>query len=287
MWQRELLTGKALEEDLNYWKQQLHAPLPMVTLPPDHPRPARASLNGKTEFSMLPGPLVQALKDLSRRNGVTLFMTLLGAFSTLLYRYTRQTDLIVGSPIAGRATIETENLIGLFVNLHALRTDLSGDPTFTELLTRSREVVLGAYAHQTAPLDKIVETVHPERDAGRHPLFQIVFGLQPALSEQWHLAGIDATRIEIDNGGAKFDWTLLVTEATQGLRVRSEYNSDLFDAGTMERVLRQFSTLLEAVALDPARNISRLPLLTHAERQSPVERIAAAIFSGARKEFRA
>lgn len=264
VWQREALRQKAAA-DLDYWKQQLRGPLPALELRLDHPRPATCSFKGGTQFSRW-GAELQRLKELSRRQGVTLFMTLLAAFKVLLHRHTRQTDLVVGSPMAGRDRTETENLVGLFVNIHALRTDLSGDPTFLELLSRVREMVLGATAHQSASVDQVIEAVQPARNDSRHPLFQVVFGLQPTQVDEWKAPGLSAQRIEVENGGSKFDWTLLLTETANGLKLRSEFNSDLFEPATVERLVRRFGTLVTSILQNPAARISRLRLFDESER---------------------
>jgi amino acid adenylation domain-containing protein len=199
---------------------------------------------------------------------------LLAAFKTLLHRYTRQDDIIVGSPMANREQVETESLIGFFINTHALRSNLGGDPTFPELLQRVREVAVGAYAHQEPSIDQVIEAAHPDRSSKRHPLFEVVFGLQTALSEQWELPGLKASRIELDNGGSKFDWTLLATETGDGLRLRCEYSTDLFEAATIGRLMRHFDALLRGIVAQPAQRLSQFPLLSEPERAELIARSA-------------
>jgi amino acid adenylation domain-containing protein len=266
LWQREVLMEQSFEPQLEYWRKTLRGPLPALRLPEGKPGPAADSPRGAAQFSTIPKVLVDQLKDLSRAQGVTLFMTLLAGFNTLLHRYTREHDVVVGSPMAGRERTETEGVIGFFVNTHAFRTDLSGDPTFLELLGRVREVVVAACAHQEVSLERIIERLQPERQGLRHPVIQMVFGLQPATNQEWQIPGLKGTRIELDNGGAKFDWTLLLTENDAGLRVRSEYSTEIYDADTVSRAVHHYSTLLQAIAENPGQRISELRLLTPAER---------------------
>jgi amino acid adenylation domain-containing protein len=211
--------------------------------------------------------LVQSLKALSRQEGATLFMTLLAAFQTLLHRYTGQSIVVVGSPIAGRTHLETEGLIGLFINTLVLRTDLAGNPTFRELLHRVREVSTQAYAHQDLPFEKLVEALNPERDLSRNPLFQVLFNLEniPKHATQAQSLGIGA--FEFDRGIAPLDLSLEMVEGADGLSCIAEYNTDLFDAATISRLLSHFRTLLEGIIAHPEQSIATLPLLTAAERQ--------------------
>jgi amino acid adenylation domain-containing protein len=265
-WQREWLQGEVLEKQLSYWQQQLEGDLPVLRLPADHPRPALPTFRGGRQSLVLSRSLSESLDGLSRREGVTLFMTLLAAFQTLLHRYTGQDDIAVGSPIAGRNHAEIEGLIGFFVNTLVLRTDLSGDPPFRELLGRVREVALGAYAHQDLPFERLVEELHPGRDLSRTPLFQVMFALQNAPMKALELSGLTLCPLEIDSGTAKFDLTLSMTQEAQGLKGRLEYNTDLFETDTITRMLGHFQSLLEGVAADPDQPLSGLPLLTEPER---------------------
>ena len=270
-WQREWLQGigaaqaSPLQVQLAYWKQQLNH-LPLLNLPTDRPRPATPTYRGATQFLALPKSLSEALETLSQRQGVTLFMTLLAAFQTLLYRYTQQADIVVGSAIANRNRSEIEGLIGFFVNSLVLRTDLSGNPTFLDLLERVREVTLGAYAHQDLPFEKLVEELHPERSLSHHPLFQVVFSLQNTPIEALELPGLTFSRLEFDNPSAKFDLEFHLWESPEGFRGQVIYSIDLFDDTTITRMLRHFQTLLEGIIVKPEQHLCELPILTKVEQ---------------------
>ena len=269
-WQREWLTGEVLEKQLSYWRERLLGAAPILELPTDRPRPPRQSFRGAKRSRVLPKTLVGALHELSQREGVTLFMTLLAAFQTLLHRYTGQEDISVGSPIANRNHAEIEGLIGFFTNTLVLRTTLSGDLTFRSTLQRVREVALGAYAHQDVPFEKLVEELHPERDLGRNPLFQVMFSLQNVSQEPLRLPGLTLTPLEVERSTAKFDLGMFAGEGPEGLRCHLEYNTDLFDESTAERILGHFHRLLEAIVDDPDKTLSRLPILAEAERRQLV-----------------
>ena len=267
LWQREWLQGEEMERQLAYWRRQLAGAPAVLELLTDRPRPAMQSFRGAKQSLVLPKDLTARLKDLSRREGVTLFMTLLAAFQTLLSRYTGQADILVGSPIANRNREEIEGLIGFFVNTLVLRTDLSGDPTFRELLGRVSEVALGAYAHQDLPFEKLVEGVQPERSLSHTPLFQVMFILQNAPRQALELPDLRLSPLAVESGTSKFDVTLSMVERADGLTASWEYNTDLFEAATAARMLRHFQTLLEGILADPEQRLSRLPLLTEAERR--------------------
>ncbi len=267
VWQREWLSGDVLQKQLNYWKQQLAGATPVLELPTDRPRPPVQSYRGARQFFLIPQSLSQALHGLSRQEGVTLFMTLLAAFQTLLYRYSRQEDILVGSPIAGRNREEIEGLIGFFVNTLVLRTDMSGNPNFRELLQRVRSMAMSAYAHQDLPFEKLVEQLQPERSLSYHPLFQVMFVLQNVPTQTLELPGLSITSTDVDHLASQFDITLSIEETEQGLRGLWEYNTDLFDAATIVRMSEHFQTLLEAIVTDPQQQITQLPLLTPNERQ--------------------
>jgi natural product biosynthesis luciferase-like monooxygenase protein/amino acid adenylation domain-containing protein/HAD superfamily phosphatase (TIGR01681 family) len=266
-WQRAWLQGELRETQLAYWKQQLRDALPL-DLPTDRPRSAAQVNRAATRQLELPETLSAALTSLSRREGVTLFMTLLAAFQTLLYRYSGQTDISVGSPIAGRNWVEFEELIGFFVNTLVLRTNLSANPTFRELLARVREVTLGAYAHQDVPFEMVVQAVQPERQRG-HPLFQVLFALQK-LPEAVELPGLTIRGMEIESGYAKFDLMLALAEEEDRIGGILEYNADLFDAAMIERMLGNFRVLLEGIVANPDRRIAEVPLLFAIERRQLV-----------------
>ncbi len=265
-WQRQWLQKEVLDTHLRYWKQQLAGAPPILELPTNRPRPAVQTFRGSTQFFEVSPSLTDKLKRLSQQQGVTLFMMLLAAFQTLLYRYTNQKDICVGSPIANRNRREVEPLIGFFVNSLVLRTDLSGDPSFQELLSRVRQVALDAYAHQDLPFEMLVEQLQPERSLSYTPLFQVMFSLQNASMETLALSGLSLDLLEIDIGIAKFDLSLSMEETEKGLKGSFEYSTDLFDADAIARTIEHFQTLLEGIVTTPERLISELPLLSAAER---------------------
>jgi amino acid adenylation domain-containing protein len=268
VWQREWLQGAVRETQLAYWRQQLAGAPPLLELPCDRPRPAIQRYEGAYEPLVLSKPLSAALVALSQREGVTLFMTLLAAFKTLLFRYTRQADLLVGSPNAGRTRSETEGLIGFFVNMLVLRTSLSGDPTFREVLQRVRVVASGAYAHQDLPFEQLVEELKPERNLSYSPLFQVAFALRNVPESALQLSNLTITPIQFDAiVTSEFDLTLFMAEEADGLTGAFEYNPDLFDASTIIRMMKHFAVLLESIVADPAQPIATLPMLTAAEQQ--------------------
>ncbi len=266
-WQREWLQGQVLEQQLAYWKGQLGGSSPVLALPTDRPRSSVQSSRGGSQSIELPKRLLERLKEVSRQSGATLFMTLLAAFQTLLYRYSGQNDISVGSPIANRNRGEIEPLIGFFVNTLVLRADLSGNPTFRELLARVRAMTLGAYAHQDVPFEMVVDAVQPVRDLSLTPLFQVMFILQNATAQVQELPGLTLRPLDTHSGTSTFDITLSMSEGDSGLDASIEYSADLFDDATIARMLGHFKTLLEAVAVDHALPVSTLPLLTVGERR--------------------
>lgn len=265
-WQRQRLQGEVIEQQLTYWKQKLAGAPPVLELPTDRHRPAIQTFRGSTQFFELSPSLTQRLKEFSQRQGVTLFMTLLAAFQTLLYRYTNQKDICLGSPTANRNYHQIEPLIGFFVNTLVLRTDLSGNPSFQQLLDRVRQVALDAYAHQDLPFEVLVEQLQPERSLSYTPLFQVMFSLENAPSEPFALPGLTFDPLELDTGIAKFDLTLSMEETQRGLGGRLEYNTDLFDARRMTRMIEHWQNLLEGIVAAPEQLISELPLLSEAEQ---------------------
>jgi amino acid adenylation domain-containing protein/non-ribosomal peptide synthase protein (TIGR01720 family)/FkbM family methyltransferase len=267
LWQRQWLQGATLEGHLAYWEQQLRGSPPRLELPTDRPRPAVQTYRGAVHSFTLPAPVSNALKALSRQEGATVFITLLAAWQTLLCRYTGQTDISVGSPIANRNRTELEGLIGFFANTLVLRTDLSGAPSFRELLRRVRAVTLEAHAHQDVPFEKLVEALEPERNLSHSPLFQVMFTLDEALLQKMEVAGLTPRLLDVHNGAAKFDLTLFMVEDGARLRGTLEYNTDLFEAATIQRMVGHFQTLLEGLVAAPDQCISTVPLLTAAERQ--------------------
>ncbi len=267
VWQREWLQGEVLETQLGYWKRQLDGAPAVLELVTDRPRPPVQRFRGARQPVLLSVALTEVLAALGRREGATLFMTLLAAFKTLLHRYTGQGDIVVGSPIANRNRAEIESLIGFFVNTLAMRTDLSGDPSFRELLKRVREVTMDAYAHQDLPFERLVEELQPERDPGHNPIFQVMFVLQNAPVKDLDLAGVTLDELESESGTVKFDLTLVMTETEWGLEGKFGYNTDLFDAETIARMASHFQTLVESIAADPERRLADLPLLLPTERR--------------------
>ncbi|KJH70631.1 non-ribosomal peptide synthetase [Aliterella atlantica] len=267
VWQRNWLQKDVLDSQLRYWQQQLSKPLPVLDLPTDYPRPPVQSFVGSKREFALSKSLTAALKTVSRQEGVTLFMTLLAAFKVLLYRYSGQSDILVGSPVANRNHQELKPLIGCFVNTLALRTNLSENLTFTQLLKQIREVTLGAYAHQDLPFDQLVETVQPERDLSRHPLFQVWFALHNTPLPALQVADITLTRLTVDVGTVQLDLSFDMEETSQGMIGWVEYSTDLFNADTINRMIGHFTTLLASIVQNPEQSLVDLPMLTPAEQQ--------------------
>ncbi|HSE36537.1 MAG TPA: amino acid adenylation domain-containing protein, partial [Blastocatellia bacterium] len=270
VWQREWLRGEVLERQLSYWREQLAGAPSVLELPTDHPRPAVQSFRGSFEPVLVGAELTTRLKEICRREGVTLFMLLLGAWQVLLSRYTGAEEIVVGAPIANRQRTEVEDLIGYFVNTLAMRTDLSGDPTFRELMGRVREVALGAYLHQDVPFEKLVEELQPERDLSHSPIFQVVFVLQNAPLGGLELQDVNLELLAADNGTAKFDLTLNLHEVDDVIGGTLGYSTDLFEAATIGRMVSHFLTLLEGVAADVNTPLSLLPLMREEERRQIV-----------------
>ncbi|PYS20676.1 MAG: hypothetical protein DMF72_20290 [Acidobacteria bacterium] len=267
LWQREAAQSEVLELQLAYWKQQLRNAPAALDLPRDYPRPHVPSFRGAREPLSVSAESAEALQSLSQSEGVTMFMTLLAAFQTLLHRYSGQDDIVVGSPIANRTQAETSKLIGCFANTLALRTDLSSNPTFRELLKDVREVVLGAYAHQEIPFERLVEQLQAARSLSQTPFFQAAFVLQNAPRAELELPGLRMSAMRVDSERAKFDLTLSLWEEFAGLSGTMEYRTDLFEAATIRRMVGHFTTLLEAIAANPDQGITELPLLTEAEQR--------------------
>ncbi|MFM7369222.1 MAG: condensation domain-containing protein, partial [Sphaerospermopsis kisseleviana] len=217
VWQRQWLSGVVLETQLNYWREQLHGVPSLLQLPTDRPRPAVQTYNGRTQIFRLNRDLTQKLQSLSSESGTTLFMTLLAAFATLLYRYSDQSDILLGTPIANRNRSEIESLIGFFVNTLVLKTNFEDNPSFQKLLTQVKETTLQAYEHQDVPLEQVVEALKPERSLSHSPLFQVMFGLQNLPINEIELPDITLTQLETENTIAKFDLTLLISETEQEL----------------------------------------------------------------------
>ena len=255
-WQRDTRRDEVLAEQLDFWKRQLAGPLAILDLPTDRPRPAVQTYNGALQQFEWSPALLTSIKTLARQTGTTPFMVVCAAFNILLYRYTGQTDVLIGTPIANRTRAELEALIGFFINTLALRTDLAGQPDSREVLRRVRETALAAYTHQDLPFEALVEALQPERDASRPPLFQVMFVFESTRR----------TVEEIDTGTAKYDLTLYLWEDGERLVGNFEYNTDVFDAARIERMVGHLRTLLEAMVADPDRPITQLAILTAAEQ---------------------
>ncbi len=270
-WQRAWLEGDSnsaspLQSQLEYWKQQLAGVPARLDLPTDRPRPAVQSSNGRTHTFRFTRELSQGLTRLSQQQGVTMFMTLLAGYQTLLSRYSGQSDIVVGSALANRQRAEVEPLIGFFVNTLVFRTRFDGNPSFKELLARVRETALGAYAHQDVPFEMLVDAVQPERNLSHSPLFQAALSLQNVPVPVRELPGLTLEPVDLDKGIAGYDMLLQITETPDGLACAWEYNADLFDASTIERMAGHLQTLFAAAVADPAQPVVTLPLLTEAER---------------------
>jgi non-ribosomal peptide synthetase component F len=222
---------------------------------------------GGIRSATVPKAILEAVRSLAREEGATLYMALLAAFQVLIHRYSGRDDFAVGSDIAGRSCAGAEGLIGLFVNALVLRADLKGDPGFRELLRRTRRTAIDAYAHQDVPFERLVTALHPGRDSGRSPLFQVMFSLQNAPMPALRSPEITLTPLEAPSGTAKFDLTLFAAEGPEGLHLTMEYSSDLFDAATVDRMLAHYRILLESVVARPDRPVGLLPMLTEEERR--------------------
>ncbi|HSR69915.1 MAG TPA: amino acid adenylation domain-containing protein [Acidobacteriota bacterium] len=270
-WQREHLRGQELQRQKDYWKRHLSAPLPELELPIDFSRPPRMFHRGGRETTRLAADTSRLLRRLSRDEKVTLFMTLLALWKVLLLRYSGQTDIIVGTPIANRDRRELKDLIGFFANTLALRTDLSGDPSFRTLLSRVREVTTAAYRHPDLPFESLVEEIGVARDPSRHPLFQVAFVLQNFETSEIEIPHLALGPLQLETKTAKFDLTLEMVDDGETLEGCLEYDSDLFKASTAARMLRHFRFLAQQAASHPDRRLSRLRLLRAEERRQAVE----------------
>ncbi|HEU0053556.1 MAG TPA: amino acid adenylation domain-containing protein, partial [Longimicrobium sp.] len=270
-WQRERLAGEALDRQLAYWKGRLAGAPALLELPTDHPRPAAQTYRGAHEPVRVPRALLERLRALGRREGATPFMVLLGAFQVLLSKYAGSDDIVVGSPIAGRTRHEVEGLIGFFVNTLVLRTDLSGDPTFREVLGRVREGTLGAYEHQEMPFEKMVAELQPERSLSHSPLFQVLFTLENTGHAEDGLAGLRMEGVESGLETAKFDLGLALAEDEDGLRGMVGYSTDLFEPATVRRMVDHLRRVLEQVAEDANVRLSALDLAGAEERRLLVD----------------
>ncbi|HEV3049820.1 MAG TPA: amino acid adenylation domain-containing protein, partial [Longimicrobium sp.] len=279
-WQREHLRDGVLEGKLAYWRERLADAPALLELPTDHPRPPVQTFRGAHERIELPLELLERLQALGRSEGASLYMTLLAAFQVLLSKYSGSDDIVVGSPVAGRTRKEIEETIGFFVNTVVLRTDLSGDPRFCEVLRRVREATLGAYEHQDVPFEKLVAELEPERSLSHTPLFQVMFAQQNAVERGIALPGLEASEVGAEIESAKFDLSLMFKATSQGLRVGLTYSTDLFERSTVQRMLGHLTRVLEQAGADADLRLSQLELLAPAERALVLEawnRTAAAV----------
>jgi amino acid adenylation domain-containing protein len=266
-WQRQWVRGETLNRQLAYWRKQLQGAPPVLELPFDRPRSGASSFDGSLERTEIPAELGGAIKALSRQEDVTLFMTLLAGFQALLSRYSGQQQIVIGTDVANRTSTEAESLIGFFVNLLALRTDLSGDPTFRELLGRVRKVALDAYAHQDMPFDKLVEDLQPERAVSHHPLVQALFVMQNIPSARRALAGLELSAFEMPLTFSKFDLAVFMTERDDLLIGAWVYRTCLFERETIRRFARHYEALLRSAVAQPDTRLSALEMMSEEERQ--------------------
>ncbi|BAY78313.1 McnE protein [Nostoc linckia NIES-25] len=266
-WQRQWLTGEVLERQLGYWQKQLAGAPLVLELPSDRPRPPLQSFQGGVEYSLLNRHLTQSLKQLSQESETTLFMTLLAGFMVLMSRYSGQSDILVGSPIANRNSSQVEQLMGFFANTLALRGNLSDNPTFAEFLAQVRQTTLSAYAHQDLPFEMVVEKLQPERDLSRNPLVQVMFSLQNAPQSSGNLSGLNMQNIALPlDVQARFDLEVNFWEVPGGLEATWCYNTDIFEATTIARLAEHFQTLVQAIVANPQTRVAQLPILSPAER---------------------
>ncbi|HLJ90481.1 MAG TPA: condensation domain-containing protein, partial [Candidatus Angelobacter sp.] len=267
LWQREWMQGEVLEKQLSYWQGQLEG-IPTLDLPTDHARPSMPTFRGDTCPFTAPLELMQRLKDLSGECDATLFMTLIAAFHALLHRYTGQDVIAVGSPVANRNRPDIEGLIGFFVNSLILRADFDTNPSFRSLLVQVRQTAIGAYANQDLPFEMLVEQLQPERDLSRNPLFQVIFQLMNAPTLAGQAAPASTTpAMNVQVGTSKFDLNITMFEAADGLVGSFEFNTDLFDLSTIQRLVAHYQILLESVAANPDRHVAEVSILTPEERR--------------------
>ncbi|HEX8688400.1 MAG TPA: condensation domain-containing protein, partial [Pyrinomonadaceae bacterium] len=271
LWQRERLEGGDLQRQLDYWEERLAGVPEVLELPTDRPRTSAGKHRGGSAAFRLSAEVTAALKAAARGEGATLFMALLAGFEALLYRHTGQETFAVGTPVAGREREELKDIIGFFVNTLALPADLSGDPTFGELLGRVRAETLGAFAHQEAPFERVVERLRPSRVLDRSPIFQVMLALDNTPHEEARLGGLRVGRESVSSGAAKYDLSLLLEEREGGVSGVWLYDADLFDEASVRALAGRYEVLLAGAAADPSRRVSELPLLTGQERRRLAE----------------
>ncbi len=267
-WQRQWLQGEMKEAQVSYWKKQLHGPLPTLKLRNARARPSIPSYRGSSLMRLLSSALSDEVKELSRREGVTLYMTLLAAFNVLLSYHSGQQDIIVGTPVADRGHIELEELIGCFLNTLVMRSDLSGNPTFRELINRVREMALNVHAHQQLPFEMIVDEVQPVRSLNQNPLFQVAFTLENAAPTAMRLPGLTVKFLEVGGTTVQFDLVLHMVDMSQGLLAALQYSTDLFESTQIARLLDHYEILLRAVVARPDITLDELnEMLAHTDRR--------------------
>ncbi|WNG44099.1 amino acid adenylation domain-containing protein [Archangium minus] len=272
IWQRSWLQGEVLESQLSYWRRQLAGAPQVLELPSDRPRLATRTGEGASLWSLIPAELAEALRALARREGATLFMMLMAAFQALLHRYTGQDDIVVGTDVANRSRAETQGLIGFFINQLALRARFGGDPSFRELLGQVRATALDAYAHQDLPFEELVKAINPERSRSHSAIFQVKLLLQDVALSELSLPGLTIQPVEVEQTSAKLDLTVFVAETPRGLECKWEYSTELFEEGSIRRMISHYERLLAGVVTAPGRRVSALPLLSpDEERQLVVE----------------
>ncbi len=267
LWQRSKLQGQPLQDQLDFWKKHLSGAPAAIDLPTDRPRPAQPSYNGVRLMNSLPSSVIAAVQSFATQQRVTPFMVFLAAFAVVLQRYTGQDDLVIGTPIANRTHVDLEGLIGFFINTLPIRLDLSGNPTFRELLTGVRDVALDAYEHQDMPFEKLVEELQPQRDLSLPPLFQVLFQLLNLPETPLQLAGLTLERMHVDSGIASLDLAFSLSPNTDPPELTADYSTDLFDRPIVQGLVAHYLSLLEAAITRPQERIRYLPLLTPAERQ--------------------
>ena len=266
-WQRTWVQGARLRMQSEYWKHQLEGAPALLELPTDYARPAVQGFEGTTECRFFPERLLRELKALSQREGATLFMTLFASYLVMLARYSGQDDIVVGTPIAGRVREQAEPLIGDFVNMLAVRTDLSGDPSFRELLDRVKKTALDAYEHQDLPFEKLVEDLEHGRDLSRAPIFQTIFILETSPPPPPPMQGLQVEILDFDTPTAKNDLILILAEDTRGLKVKLEYRTDLFNKENIDRLFARYQMLLESIVANPQQPVMKLSMCTAEERE--------------------
>ncbi|WNF06405.1 non-ribosomal peptide synthetase [Brevibacillus borstelensis] len=279
-WQQELMNAGLMNKHIDYWKNKLRGACPLLELPTTRPRPPVLSYRGARLNLVIPQDEMEGLKELSRTEGVTLFMALLAAFQAFLYRYTEQEDIVVGTPISNRSRRELEGIIGFFVNTLVMRTNFSGEPTFRCTLRQFKETALEAYEHQDLPFEKLVEVLQPQRSSSYHPLFQVFFDMDNVPTDPIRLQNLTIRSLDVERGTSKFDLSLYAAEREDGLHLTFEYSTDLFDSSTIERMSKSFRILVRSMSELPDQPISLLPLLSQEEVQE-----LFAISQGERKEI--